>query len=131
MTKIADPRITCVVAHLHQQLAEPIAIDDLAAHVNLSPTRFRELFTRQVGVDPSQYLQWLRLRRARLLIERTFLTVKQVMALVGYSDPSHFSGDFRRLHGVSPSTLRSAGIRAPRPHEPDSSVGSAHGSDPF
>jgi AraC-like DNA-binding protein len=64
----------------------------------------------------------LRLRRARLLIERTFLSVKEVMGLVGYSDPSHFSRDFRRFHGVSPSALRGRGIVTPLPREPGSSV---------
>jgi transcriptional regulator GlxA family with amidase domain len=107
---------------MQQRLAEPMLIGDLAASVNLSPSRFRELFTRQVGLGPAQYLQRLRLRRARLLIERTFLTVKEVMALVGYNDPSHFSRDFRRLHGVAPSALRGAGVTTPLPRQPGSSV---------
>ena len=91
MTEIPDPRITWAVEHLHQRLHEPIAIATLAARVNLSPSRFRHLFTLQTGVGPAQYLQRLRLRRARLLIERTFLSVKEVMGLAGYSEPN-FSG---------------------------------------
>ena len=122
MTGIVDPRITWAVAHMQRHLAEPIVMGDLAASVNLSPSRFRELFTRQAGVGPAQYLQRLRLRRARLLIERTFLSVKEVMALVGYNDPSHFSRDFRRLHGVAPSALRGTGLTTPLPREPGSSV---------
>ena len=122
MNEIVDPRITWAVAQMQRRLAEPIAIGDLAARVNLSPSRFRELFTRQVGLGPSHYLQRLRLRRARLLIERTFLSVKEVMALVGYNDPSHFSRDFRRFHGISPSALRGAGVTTPLPRAPGSSV---------
>ncbi len=122
MKGMVDPRITASVALMQQRLAQPLLVAYLAAAVNLSPSRFRQLFAAQVGVAPALYLQRLRLRRARLLIERTFLSVKEVMALVGYNDPSHFSRDFRRLHGMSPSVLRSAGIRAPRPREPGSSV---------
>lgn len=101
---------------------EPLRVPELAARVNLSPSRFRDLFSAQTGVGPAQYLQGLRLRRARLLIERTFLTVKEVMALVGYNDPSHFSRDFRRYHGVAPSSLRGRGITTPLPREPGPSV---------
>jgi len=122
MTAIPDARITWAVEHLHQRLHEPIAIAALAARVNLSPSRFRQLFTLQTGVAPALYLQRLRLRRARLLIERTFLSVKEVMGLVGYSDPSHFSRDFRRVHGVSPSGLRERGVVTPWPRGPGSSV---------
>lgn len=122
MKTIADPRITWAVAHMQRQLAEPIAVADLAAQVNLSASRFRELFARQVGLGPALYLHRLRLRRAGLLIERTFLSVKEVMALVGYNDPSHFSRDFRRFHGTSPSALRGAGVTTPLPRSPGSSV---------
>src|SRR5687767_2892445 len=106
----ADRRITWVVAHMNTHLAEPLAIPQLAAMVDLSPSRFRHLFKTQIGVSPAEYLQRLRLRRARMLLKRTFLTVKEVMALVGYNDPSHFARDFRRVHGVSPSALRSDDI---------------------
>jgi AraC family transcriptional regulator, arabinose operon regulatory protein len=116
-----DRRITSTVEHMQQHLGERLAIPELAARVNLSSSRFRDLFRAQIGVGPAQYLQSLRLRRARLLIERTFLTVKEVMALVGYNDPSHFSRDFRRVHGVSPSALRGDQIAMPLPHAPGSS----------
>jgi AraC-like DNA-binding protein len=90
--------------------------------VNLSPSRFRELFRAQTGMGPEEYLQRLRLRRARLLIERTFLTVEEVMGLVGYNDPNHFSREFRREHVVAPSTLRGRGIVTNLPSSPASSV---------
>jgi len=105
-----DPRISWTVAHMQRHLAEPMAITDLATRINLSPSRFRALFTAQTGVGPAQYLQWLRLRRARLLLERTFLSVKEGMGLVGYNDPSHFARDFRRLHGGSPTSFRARGL---------------------
>jgi transcriptional regulator GlxA family with amidase domain len=117
-----DPRITWAVQHMQGRLDEPIAIAALAARVNLSPSRFRQLFTVQTGIGPGRYLQRLRLRRARLLIEGTFLSVKEVMGLAGYSDPSHFSRDFRRVHGVSPTALRRRGVVARLPRGLDSSA---------
>ena len=117
-----DWRITWTVEYMQGHIAEPLTIPELAAQVNLSPSRFRDLFGAQTGMGPLLYLQRLRLRRARLLLERTFLTVKEVMALVGYNDPSHFSREFRREHGVAPSTLRGSGIATNLPASPASSV---------
>jgi transcriptional regulator GlxA family with amidase domain len=122
-TNTVDRRIAWAVGYMQRHLEEPIAIPALAARVNLSPSRFRQLFRDELGLAPAQYQQRLRLRRARLLIERTFLTVKEVMVLVGYSDPSHFSRDFRRLHGVAPSALREPGVPASM-QAPGSSLGS-------
>jgi AraC-like DNA-binding protein len=117
-----DRRITWAVGYMQQHLAEPIPMPALASQVNLSPSRFRHLFRSQIGLAPAEYLQRLRLRRARLLIERTFLTVKEVMALVGYNDPSHFSRDFKRFHGVPPSALRGRDVTTSLPVSPASSL---------
>ena len=108
-----DPRITWAVGYMHDHLGESLSVRDLAQRVNLSPSRFRALFTAQIGLAPARYLQRLRLRRARLLVERTFLSVKEIMVLVGYNDPSHFSRDFRRQHGSPPSAFRSDGLAIP------------------
>jgi transcriptional regulator GlxA family with amidase domain len=54
-----------------------------------------------------------RLRRARALIERTFLTVEDVMALVGYADRDAFSRDFQLVHGMTPDALRASGFVTP------------------
>jgi len=108
-----DPRITWIVNDLHKDLARPRSMRELAAVVNLSPSRFRELFIAQTGTAPLRYLQRLRLRRARLLVERTFLSVKEVMALVGYNDPSHFARDFHREHGAPPTAFRRGDVVTP------------------
>jgi AraC family transcriptional regulator of arabinose operon len=108
MKATIDPRVTWAVAYMQTQLAAPLNMAALAARVNLSPSRFRQLFAAQTGMGPNAYLRALRLRRARLLLERTFLSVKEVMALAGYNDPSHFSRDFKRFHGSAPSALRAA-----------------------
>src|SRR3954470_25075431 len=110
-----DPRITWAVSYMHAHLGDSVPIAELAERVNLSPSRFRALFTAQIGLAPAAYLQRLRLRRARLLVERTFLSIKDVMALVGYKDPSHFTRDFRRQHGGPPASFRGEGIATPLP----------------
>jgi AraC family transcriptional regulator, arabinose operon regulatory protein len=111
-----DPRITWATTELERRLAEPVTVAQLAAAVNLSPSRFAHLFRAETGVSPMRYLHTQRMRRARLLLERTFLTVKQVMGQVGCGDPSHFARDFRRFHGLAPSECRGA-ASGPR-HEP-------------
>jgi transcriptional regulator GlxA family with amidase domain len=101
-----DPRIGRVIALMEDRLDERLSLGELAAAVRLSPSHMARLFAGQVGVPPARYLHQLRLARARILIERTSLDLAQIMACVGLRDPSHFSRDFRREHGVSPSQLR-------------------------
>jgi transcriptional regulator GlxA family with amidase domain len=111
-----DPRVVWAVEHMHRCLARPLGYAALASHLKLSTSRFRHIFGTQMGIGPARYLQRLRLRHARVLIERTFLTISDVMVLVGYHDPHRFARDFHRLYGVAPTALRSSGAATPMPY---------------
>lgn len=106
-----DPRIAWAARRLEEDIKEPVTVAALAQSLNLSPSRFAHLFTKEMGVSPIRYLHTQRMVRARLLLEQTFLTVKEVMVEVGCSDPSHFARDFQKFHGLPPTQWRAA-IRA-------------------
>ena len=126
-----DPRVTRVIDLMEERLDTPVSLTDFAAAVNLSPSRMARVFKQHTGKPPARYLHDLRLARARVLLERTYLSVKQVMVCVGLHDPSHFSRDFRRAHGFSPSHLRQRSWAADtlshaRPFEPDAPTGNGN-----
>jgi len=104
------------MAEIQQRMAEPFDIHGVAAAVNLSPSRFSHLFRAETGLSPLRYVRNQRMERARVLLERTFLNVEEVMARVGCNDPSHFARDFRRYHGMPPRQWRAA--LGGRQHEP-------------
>jgi AraC-like DNA-binding protein len=102
---------------IEEHLAEPLTVAFLAQEFNLSPSRFAHLFRQEFGISPMRYLHAQRMERARLLLEETFLTVKEIMVRVGCSDPSHFARDFRRAYGLPPKEWRVA-RKASSPREP-------------
>ena len=101
-----DRRVTRVIRRMNAALQRDVTVAQLAASVNLSSSRFTSLFKNHVGVPPARYLRTLRLERARGLLEQTSLSVREVMAHVGISDPSHFTRDFRRYYRFAPTELR-------------------------
>jgi AraC family transcriptional regulator, arabinose operon regulatory protein len=103
---LCDPRIRETLEVIESRLAEPLQIAMLAAAVSLSVSRFTHLFTSCTGVSPLRHLRLRRLERARQLLERTAVSIERVRASVGYTDPSHFSKDFRRHFGVGPREYR-------------------------
>ncbi len=110
-----DHRIERTMETINEQLHTGIMVRDLAARVGLSMSRLARLFRAELGVTPSAYLQSERMTRARLLVERTSLSIADIMLQVGVADPSHFARDFRRTHGFSPRTLRQQLRLAGRP----------------
>lgn len=83
-------------------------MEDVARSVNLSSSHLNRLFRIETGFSPLQYLKSVRMRKAKELIDTTFLNVKQVMNTVGVKDKCHFARDFKRAYGLTPSQYRRA-----------------------
>jgi len=84
---------------------------EIAMAVNLSPSRLRHLFHRELGVSPSQYLKLARLSEAHRLLQFTFVQVKEAMIAAGFNDPSHFTRTYKKMFHESPSQTRKIGNR--------------------
>ena len=91
---------------MREDLGRELLLPELARSVNLSPSRFHQVFKAETGVSPSRYLRALRLGKAKELIENSFLSVKEIRGRVGAGDDSHFVRDFKKAYGLSPSKYR-------------------------
>jgi transcriptional regulator GlxA family with amidase domain len=101
-----DQRIELVIGLMQSNLHRKLSGEKLATLVGLSPSRLHCLFKARIGTSPARYLRYLRLERARHLLNSPRSSVKQVMIEVGVTDRSHFEREFKRLYGVTPSRYR-------------------------
>jgi methylphosphotriester-DNA--protein-cysteine methyltransferase len=67
-----------------------------------------ELFTREIGVPPHQYLLARRLERGAELLAQTDLPITTLALDLGFASSSHFAVAFRNRHHRAPSTYRRA-----------------------
>ncbi len=95
-----------VVDHMHEHLAEDVALDDLAKVANVSKFHFLRLFSQATGVTPHRYLVRLRMERAGELMRDSAYTVSETSAECGYASPGQFACAFRRHHGATPTQYR-------------------------
>lgn len=80
-----------------------LTIESVAQAAGMSNSTLRRMFVEHLKMTPVEYLQDLRLARARDFLAKTALGVKEVAARVGYADPLYFSKAFRRRYGKAPS----------------------------
>ena len=107
-------RLRPALEYMASNLAD-VTIDDLADLLCVSPRRFHALFHAAMGTAPHQYLQTLRIQRAKQLLISSGLGVQEVGRLCGFADPFHFSRTFRAKVGVSPRSYKT--LPAARPYE--------------
>jgi AraC-like DNA-binding protein len=99
-------RVDRVRELLEARFAEPrgLALEDLAREAAMSPFHFARLFRELTGTPPHRYLRNLRLEAARRLL-LSGARVTDACYDAGFSSLSHFSRQFRRRYGLSPSRL--------------------------
>ena len=101
-----DPRVRRADTLIKKNIRRELILDEVAQSFNLSASRLRHMFTDAMGISPTRYLKTLRMRRAKELLETTFLNIKQIRLQVGIGDESHFVRDFKKMYGRSPSRHR-------------------------
>ena len=99
--------IDTAIKYIHSNYCTgTISIEKLACECNVSTAYLRKLFASRFGVSPIQYINNLKLTRAKELLESNMYTVTEVCFLSGYSDESYFSRKFKETTGVSPSEYK-------------------------
>lgn len=81
-------------------------MSDLAALCGISAGHLSRAFKQSTGKKVHAYVENVRLRRATELLLQSDLSVKEIAARVGFTNPSTFSASFLRLSGITPTELR-------------------------
>lgn len=93
-------------AYIDDHFHESITLEDVAAHVDLSPYYFSKLFKEQNGTSFIEYLTAMRIQQGKELLKKTHLSLKEICFKVGYHDPNYFSRVFKKNTGRTPSEYR-------------------------
>lgn len=101
-----DAAVLKVQHWLQSRSAEKPTLPAMAAQAGLGERTFLRRFRKATGLNPTDYLQHLRVGRARELLESSALPVEGVAWEVGYEDSGAFRKVFHRLMGLSPGEYR-------------------------
>ena len=101
-------RLNRSVDYIHSYFPAAIELGDLAGAACLSKYHFLRLFKQAYGLSPYQYIQELRLTKARQLLSGTNLPVADIADYLGFLNPQSFSRLFFQRSGAYPGAYRAA-----------------------
>jgi YesN/AraC family two-component response regulator len=102
-----DDLIRDSVAYMHEHYRESdFNIDKLLKQTYISPAYYRRIFKEIYQCSPIEYLKNLRINYAKQLLENGYYTVSEVAELSGFSTPTYFSYEFKKMTGYSPTQYR-------------------------
>ena len=95
---------------LRRNLSEPIGLADIARHLRTSPSLLSHKFKDETGLSPIARLIEIRIEYAKSLLLKGE-KLKSIAVLTGHSSEFHFSRNFKKVTGVSPTQFRSGQSR--------------------
>jgi AraC family transcriptional regulator len=113
-----DPRMVKAIEFIRASDTASLAIDDVARHVFLSPSRFAHLFSDEIGLPFRRYLLWRKVTRAIVLVGRG-QTLSAAAHAAGFSDSAHLTRTFYQMFGIPPTVMMGGGdfYEIPAPFE--------------
>ena len=111
--------------HAFQKLRNEIIMDpskhhnvsEMAKKLYLSASAFHNIYRALFGKSPMEDLISSRIHNAASELINTNKPISQIAEELGYSNPSHFSRQFRKQTGVNPTAYRKSGLHSPSQNE--------------
>jgi len=97
-----------ICLYMQENFQTPLSRESVAEHFGLAPNHVSRLFRREGQVRFSDYLNSVRMNRAKFMLRNYNLTLKEVAANCGYSDIAYFCRMFKRMNKETPTQYRAA-----------------------
>ncbi|SDM80999.1 response regulator [Acetanaerobacterium elongatum] len=94
------------VDYLNKHYSDPITLQQMADEIYVSPSYISRMFKKELGVNFVDYLNEIRISRAKDLLGDINYKTYEVADSVGISNPHYFSKLFRRYVGMTPSEYK-------------------------
>jgi AraC-like DNA-binding protein len=98
-----------MIEWIDTHFCEPITLDDIAHHLNISKYYMSRIFKDVTGYTIMQYIMSCRINRAKYLLEiHPDKSILEVSLESGFEDSSHFSRFFRKQVKLTPTEYRNS-----------------------
>ncbi|HEY3323615.1 MAG TPA: AraC family transcriptional regulator [Planctomycetota bacterium] len=95
------------IRFVEEHYPEEIRLENLAGQAFLSPEYFSKIFKRLTSQTPIEFVNAVRLDKARQLLVTTALPITEIAWRTGFHDPNYFARQFKKATRRTPGQYRS------------------------
>ena len=99
-------KINRAITYIHQNYEHPITTASLAEKFYMSEGYFCQLFKEVMKQSALDYLNGIRLEKAKHLLRGTDMSVSEIALRCGFSDANYFSRMYKKRYGEAPTQAR-------------------------
>lgn len=106
LSKGLSPHMIRADEYIRKNYTRELTVESLAEYVGKTPNYFSHLFKREFGITFKEYINRLRIAKAKEMILHTNNLIYEISERVGFSDYTYFTQVFKKIEGYSPASLR-------------------------
>jgi len=92
--------------YIQENSSSDISLNDIAEHIGLNPAYLSKMFKESFGQNFIDYLNKVRINKAKQLLESTQLSIKDIGFKVGFNTIQNFMRAFKKYEGITPGQYR-------------------------
>ncbi len=97
-----------IIVYLNEHLDKPFRLEEMSQRLNFSIDYLTKCLKKHTDLTPLQYLNRIRMLKARDLLEHSELSLREISSHVGISDMNYFFRLFRKHIGMPPAKYRAS-----------------------
>jgi AraC-like DNA-binding protein len=100
-----------MIRYLEEHYCEEIVFEDMAKQIGISYSYMRKIVYELTGKSLIDYINLLRIEKAKQLLLESDLTMTQIASEIGYFNVQSFNRFFRKYEGMPPSSYKTSKCR--------------------
>lgn len=103
--------ITNIQSYIRENYMDSsLSLKKISEVFNISESYFSYLFKAETKQNFSEYLELIRMDQAMILLKTTDINISNMYLELGYNNANSFRRAFKKVHGVSPKTIRESNV---------------------
>jgi AraC-like DNA-binding protein/mannose-6-phosphate isomerase-like protein (cupin superfamily) len=98
--------INDAISFMKNNISKKLTLEEIAQHVNYSPSHFGNVFAQRTGFTPLNYFNQLKIQAACRYLDFSDMKIKEIAYNLGFYDQYHFSKVFSKLMEMTPTQYR-------------------------
>ena len=96
-----------IISHVKKNYMNEVSLAEMAESNAVSAEHLSRAFKKEIGMGFNEYVNALRLQKAEFMLRNEEgKSVSEVAFACGFNDSNYFSYRFKRLYGVSPTSIK-------------------------
>ena len=98
--------ISNAISYMNNNYYEEVTIEQVADSINLNVSYFHKIFKKETGTTPMNFLNSIRINKAKIFLERSDIPIIEICNFVGFNSRQYFSCAFKHETGLTPRQYR-------------------------